>query len=367
MPSLETPPNPAPAPPEEQQPLRVRAGRYGELDHSELVHLLDSLDDDRSRSRFRESIYLSIIVYLALGWFVLYGPQVLFHQGRLVSPADVLKERDKLTYLEMPKDLHVPPPKDAKAISDHNQRQQTARPTLDKKTLEQLQAMRRAGNEGRLAPPTPKPLPEAPQPAPAQPPQPVAQPAPPQPVRPQPIPATPAPNLPSAPAPAPAPTRPNFSTPSTPGDAIREAENAVARSRPGGGGDGGLSAPNRHPGVQSGVEVLSDMQGVDFGPYLKQLKRLITAQWYPLIPEECYPPLNKEGQTLIRFTILPNGNLQVGGMHLDGSTHDVAIDKAAWGGIVGVGQFPPLPKEFHGENLQLRVTFVITHDRSSAQ
>ncbi len=361
MPTLEVPPNPAqpPSAPDEIQPLKVRAGRFGELDHTELVHLLDSLDDDRSRSRFRESIYLSVIFYLALAWFVFYGPKVLFHQGRLVSPSDVLKQRDKeLTFLEMPKDLKVPPPKDAKAISEHNARQQTAHPTLDKKTLEQLQAMRRAGNPGA---PAPKPLPEAPQPAAAAPPQPQPAPQQPAPPRPQPAPAT-ASNLPSAPAPA--PTRPNFSTPATAGQAVADAATAAAHSR-GSNGENGLNAPNRHAGAQSGVEVLSDMQGVDFGPYLKQLKRLITASWYPLIPEECYPPLNKEGQTLIRFTIQPNG--VVSAMHLDGSTRDVAIDRAAWGGITGVGQLPPLPKEFHGDNLQLRVTFVITHDRSQAE
>ena len=361
MPTLETPPNPAPLPPapEDLQPLKVRAGRFGELDHTELVHLLDSLDDDRSRSRFRESIYLSVIFYLAVAWFVFYGPKVLFHQGRLISPADVLKQRDKeLTYLEMPHDLKVPPPRDAKAISEHNARQQAAHPTLDKKTLEQLQAMRRAGNPGA---PAPRPLPEEPKPAAAAPPQP----APPAPTPPRPTPPpTALSNLPSAPAPAPAPTRPNFSTPATAGQSIAEAANAAAHNR-GNGGDNGLGAPNRHPGLQSGVDVLSDMQGVDFGPYLKQLKRLIIASWYPLIPEECEPPLNKDGQTLIRFTIQPNG--VVSAMHLDGSTHDIAIDKAAWGGITGVGQFPPLPKEFHGDNLQLRITFVITHDRSQAE
>ena len=362
MPTLETPPNPAPLPPpqEETQPLKVRAGRFGELDHSELVHLLDSLDDDRSKSRFRESIYLSLFFYLAVAWFVFYGPKVLFHQGRLVSPADVLKQRDKeLTFLEMPKDLKVPPPKNSKVISEHNAQQQTAHPTLDKKTLEELQKMRAAGNEGPKAPPAPRPLPEAPPPVAAQPqPQPVA----PQPAQPRPQPTV-APNLPSAPAPA--PTRPNFSTPSTAGQSIQDAAAAVARNRGGGGGGGGIGATPRHPGLQSGVEVLSDMQGVDFGPYLKQLKRLIIAQWYPLIPEECSPPLNKDGETLIRFTIQPNG--VVSAMHLDGSTRDVAIDKAAWGGITGVGQLPPLPKEFHGDNLQLRINFVITHEGLQAE
>ena len=73
------------------------------LEHHELLQLLDTIDDERSRSRFRESIYISVFVYLALAWFVFYGPRILFHQGRIVSPADVLKQRDKeLTYLNMP-------------------------------------------------------------------------------------------------------------------------------------------------------------------------------------------------------------------------------------------------------------------------
>ena len=345
MPTLETPPNPAPHPPPDRadqtdrpQPLKVSAGRFGELDHTELVHLLDSLDDDRSRSRFRESIYLSVIFYLALAWFIFYGPKVLFHQGHIINPADVLKQRDKeLTYLNVPKDFKVPPPKDSKAISEHNARAQTAHPTLDKKTLEQLQAMRKAGAPGASAP-APRPLPDSPQPQPAaaQPPAPQPQPQP----KPQP-PAPPQPSIPDAPKPATQPGRPNFSTPSNPGDAIRQAADAAARTR-GTGGDFGANAPARHPGMASGAEVLSDTQGVDFGPYIKRLLRMIQAQWEPLIPEECYPPLNKEGQTSIRFVIQPNGVVSF--MHLDARSGDQAIDKAAWGGINAVGQMPRCPR-----------------------
>src|SRR6185312_7597110 len=78
MPHLETPPNSASPTP----PPKVRTGRYGELDEHEIIHLLDALDDERSKARFRESVYISIIIWVAIGWFVLYGPQVIFHQPR---------------------------------------------------------------------------------------------------------------------------------------------------------------------------------------------------------------------------------------------------------------------------------------------
>src|ERR1700747_566184 len=136
MPSLETPPKSAPP----TQPIKVRTGRYGELEEHELIHLLDSLDDARSKARFRESIYISIIIYMGIVWFLFYGPRVLFHQPRLISPVDVLKERDKqVTILDAPKDLSRLTPKAAKPVPERPHPQ-----ALDKKTLDQLRAMRKA-------------------------------------------------------------------------------------------------------------------------------------------------------------------------------------------------------------------------------
>jgi TonB family protein len=106
------------------------------------------------------------------------------------------------------------------------------------------------------------------------------------------------------------------------------------------------------------MEVLSDTQGVDFNPYLARIKRMIEEQWYPLIPEEAQPPLLKGGVTVIRFTINADGSMTVQ-PHIDDSTHDNALNKAAWGAITGVGQFPPLPREFHGPNLELRFGFYV--------
>jgi TonB family protein len=339
MPSLETPPSSAPPNP----PIKVQTGRFGELDEHELIHLLDSLDDERSKARFRESIYISIFFYLAVAWFLFYGPRVLFHQPRLISPTDVLKERDKqLTFLDAPKDLSKSlSSRSSKAIGDKARTPQT----LDKKTLEQLEAMRKAA-----APVPPAPAPQA-QPTP----QPTVQQPPPPPA---PLPQHP-PQQPQqlADAPRPAPTQPNFRTPSqSAGDAVRQAADQAARSH-GQGDDYGSGVPSGRSGANTGVQVLSDTMGVDFNPYLRRILADIKRTWIPLIPEEARPPLNKQGETLIRFTILPDG--RIAAMNLEGSSQDTAIDRAAWGGITGVGQFPPLPSSFKGPLLELRIDFLV--------
>lgn len=345
MPTLETPPDSAPPTP----PVKVRTGRYGDLEAHEVIHLLDALDDEQARARFRESVYISVILCMLMAWFVMYGPQVLFHQPRVINPMDVLKQREKeLTYLDMQKAAPKLPHKPTNVLSDKDQTQQTAKPTLDSKTLKELEAMRRAGAPSPAPAQAPAPAPQQEQAAPQQahnqpPPTPLPQHAPQQ----QAI----------VNAPTPAPTRPNFGNQNqSAGDMIRQATQQAARNR-GDGGDYGANAPVQHGGLNTGVEVLSDTQGVDFGPYLRRILGDIYRAWLPLIPEEARPPLNKQGESLIRFTILPDG--RIGAMHLDGSTHDQALDRAAWGGITGVGQFPPLPASFHGPNLELRISFLV--------
>ncbi|MGH9595195.1 MAG: TonB C-terminal domain-containing protein [Edaphobacter sp.] len=328
MASLETPPNPAPP----TQPIKVRTGRFGELEEHELIHLLDSLDDERSKARFRESIYISVIVYLAIVWFLFYGPRVLFHQPRLISPVEVLKDRDKqLTFLDQPRNLPRVASKSPKAVAEKPRPEQ-----LDKKTLQRLQEMQKAE-----AP--------APQPAPAQ--------TAPTPPAPPPPPPTPPPAQQALiEAPRPAPSRPNFSNPNqTPGDAIRRATQDAARNR-GAGDYAPAPSGGGQQGMGTGAEILSDTQGVDFGPYIRRILGDIKRNWIPLIPEEARPPLNKQGETLIRFTINSDGTIAT--MHLDGSSQDMAIDRACWGGITGVGQFPPLPTQFKGPSLELRVDFL---------
>jgi outer membrane biosynthesis protein TonB len=307
--------------------VKVRTGRYGEMEEHELIHLLDALDDERAKAQFRESVYISTILCLAVAWFLFYGPRFIWHQPQFQDPIALMKQHDKeMTMLIPPTAPRLKAP-----------------PKLDQKTITQLQ---KEARQARPAPSAPQPpAPEAPQE------QAHTTPPPPAPVQPTPappapraaIPSAPTPSLPSAPSPRIAQNN------ETAGDAIRNAMRGGRSS----GAD--IGAPSQSGPLQAGAQILSDTQGVDFSAYMRRLHNDIQRNWDPLIPEEVEPPLLKKGIVGIRFIILPGG--QIGDIKLETQSGDVALDKAAWYAITSEGQFPPLPKEFHGPNLELRVGF----------
>jgi hypothetical protein len=46
------------------------------------------------------------------------------------------------------------------------------------------------------------------------------------------------------------------------------------------------------------------------------------------------------------------------GEGLDGSSQQTNIDRPAWGAITSVGQLPPLPTEFKGPLIEVRINFL---------
>jgi len=109
-----------------------------------------------------------------------------------------------------------------------------------------------------------------------------------------------------------------------------------------------------------GLEVLTDTQGVDFGAYVQQVQQQIKRNWYTYIPESAMPPLLKRGKVVIEFAIKKDG--QIAGLRYDSSSGDVALDRAAYGGITASNPFPPLPHEFTRPYLGLRMTFFYNPD-----
>jgi Flp pilus assembly protein TadD len=111
----------------------------------------------------------------------------------------------------------------------------------------------------------------------------------------------------------------------------------------------GTGAHGRQLGA---LDILSDTQGVDFGPYLQRMVKDVRENWYHLIPESAR---TKKGKLAIEFAIKKDG--KVADMRLIATSGDVGLDRPAWGSITASNPFPPLPSEFTGPYLALRFRF----------
>jgi TonB family protein len=331
------------------------------LEMHDVPALLIQLQDDLSRSRQREAFWISVVVHLAIVILVVNSGRLegLMRKRSviLVSPQDLIKEKD-LTYLELPPDEQkLTKRPDTNRISDKDRIATSKAPQLDRKELKKILDSARPGPPGSQA----QSQPAAPAPAAQGPQAPQAQPSP------QPPPdQNQAARLQTPPAERPTP---NFNTGAmSAGSAIEQAARAAMSNRGGYGGDNGDYGLGQ--GKQGGeaigpMDVLSDTMGVDFGPYLARVLHDVRENWYRIIPESARAPLMKKGKVSIEFAILKNG--QVAGLQIVGTSGDVALDRAAYGGITASKPFPPLPTEFGGQYLALRFHFYYNPDKSDIQ
>ncbi len=336
-----------PEPPEPELPRRARRRFVEEDDHSDfLPHVLADLEDELARSRKREAFWISVIVHIAILLLVIYSPVLLpdWAQPHLLRAEDLARTKEP-TYLTLPQDMQKPPPKvHTDKLSDKNRIAQTTHPQIDQKTLDALREARLRGNQ---TPPGPAAAPQPQQAMPQSAPQ-----------QPQQSSSNSQSNAFQQPREQPQerPTENPFRTPGSAGDLIAQAtRNARKGPGAGGGGTGYGMGPVDRNATMGPFDILSDTQGVDFGPYLSRVIQSIKINWYTLIPEEARAPLLKHGKVAIRFLITPTG--KVAGMFVESPSGDVPLDRAAYGGITASDPFSPLPHEFTGPYLALRITF----------
>lgn len=344
--------------------------RYWESAYREITEapsLILQLQDDLSRSRRREAFWLSVVVHLVVVLLFVNGNRLAQLMPRHTAVMAVpLSSQDKdLTYLELPPDEQkVTRRPNTNILSDKDRIATSKAPQLNRDELKKILDSSRPGLPGRVAAPSPAPQPTAP-PVAAQTrgaPQAVQQQAPP--------PPPPSSNqmaklqTPQMPSSTP---KPSFNTGDmSAGALIAQAARAAAANRGAYSGDDGDygAIMGRQPTAAMGpMEILSDTQGVDFGPYLARILHDVKMNWYNLVPESARPPIMKKGKVAIEFAIMKDGSVR--GMQLEpgGSSGDAALDRAAWGGITGSVPFPPLPAEFHGQFLALRFHFFYNPDR----
>ena len=114
-----------------------------------------------------------------------------------------------------------------------------------------------------------------------------------------------------------------------------------------------LAPPQPFDDGHSRLEVLTDTMGVNFAPYLKVLMMRVRQQWVPLIPPEVAN--TKKGKVVIQFAILNDGS--TAGLQVVGPSGDRELDRLAFQSIYTSAPFHPLPSEFKGPYLGLRLTY----------
>ncbi len=321
--------------------------------------LLIQARDDLARSRKREAFWMSLVAHLILVLLIVNAPKLEKYLPHRTVILVHNSHDNNTTFLELPADVEKPvkPPK-TNILSDKSRIAQSKAPKLDHQELKRLLD---ASRQGRPGPAAPAPQPQAAPPAQAAQAQPQPQP---QQSQPTPPPANTTARL-QAP---PVEHKSVFNSPPVSASrAIDQAAREVAGNprRYGGGDEGDLGLGQRQPTARVGpAEILSDTMGVDFGPYMQRVLHDVKQNWYAIIPESAMPPLLKKGKVSIEFAILKNG--QIAGLRYVTGSGDVALDRAAYGGITASNPFPPLPGEYGGQALALRFTFFYNPDPNQA-
>lgn len=117
-----------------------------------------------------------------------------------------------------------------------------------------------------------------------------------------------------------------------------------------GGGYMQLPAPGK---TASALEMISDPGGVDFKPYLIRVLAAVKRNWMMVYPESAR--LGRVGRVQIQFAIAHDGSVPKLVIAVPSGTD--ALDRAAVAGISASTPFPPLPADFHGNQVRLQFTF----------
>jgi TonB family protein len=336
---------------------------YRELD-DRVPHLLIQLQDDLQRSRKREAAWISVIVHLLLFIILIYLPWIeknVWHRGVVVA-VDSTKDKN-LTYLTLPPDAQkLARRPNTNVMSDKDRTSMSQHPDVNARRI----VTPPPGAPGMRGSRSPQAAQAPPQAMAQNPPSEQPQQQPQSSQRPQ-FQSDQNPNALMQP-----PARPNtanvfnkYAGATSAGSAIQQATEAAAARRGGGGGgdEGDFGLERGAHGRQFGnMEILSDTQGVDFGPYLQRILEDVRQNWYRLIPESAEI---KKGKLAIEFAIMKDGHVQ--GLVVKTSSGDVALDRPAYGSITASDPFPPLPSNFTGPYLELRFRFYYNPDKGEIE
>ncbi|MGD1211917.1 MAG: TonB C-terminal domain-containing protein [Candidatus Acidiferrales bacterium] len=295
------------------------------------ANLLMEPEDKRDPKSDLLTRVMSVLVHIAVIAFLIFSPKIFPPHVPTQDEIDLAKKQ--LQWIYTPPDLpKTAPPPSPKLHIDTKTLNKVAPP------VEQPQLPSPISPEK-----PPSDLPEAPKPQPS-----AALPQPPAPSRLEPV-QPPAPN----------PNHLNLQLPqASPGKQLDDQiQDAIRHGNRGGVYSGPPSASGRGgAGVGNQAQILSDTQGVDFSSYIQRLLATLKRNWYAVMPESAY--MGDRGITATTFKIRPDGSVVPPDPILERTSGKEPLDNAAMSSIHASNPFEPLPSQFHGPYLELRIWFV---------
>ena len=124
-------------------------------------------------------------------------------------------------------------------------------------------------------------------------------------------------------------------------------------------GNPGLNLPPSAGRPHSNLELKSDPMGVDFRPYMLQVLAAVRRNWFAVYTEAAR--LGQRGEVVLEFAIAKPG--LVTKVIFSSESGAKALDQSAVAAISASNPLPPLPTDFKGDRIVLRMTFMYNMQR----
>jgi len=107
--------------------------------------------------------------------------------------------------------------------------------------------------------------------------------------------------------------------------------------------------------VAATVEMRSDAEGVDFGPFMQSAHRSVKRQFLAVMPASVEK--GDKGIVSIQFRVQQDGKVPVDSLKIVSSSGKKEFDDAALNAIRNIAPFDHLPTKFTQPFVELRMTF----------
>ncbi len=129
--------------------------------------------------------------------------------------------------------------------------------------------------------------------------------------------------------------------------------------------DGPQSAGStpKHAQVRSGLEMLTDTEGIDFNAYLRTVYISVRQNWSAIMPPSVQ--MGQQGVNSVEFRIMQDGKIPEDFVKLTARSGKEDLDRASLTAIRALAPFDHLPEKFSQPFIALRITFYYNMPRTT--